>query len=180
MMAIIAFLLGIFSWTLTEYFLHRFLGHVYGKNTPFGKLHRKHHAEKDYFDAPINKFKTAIKVVLIMGLVGNYFFGILGGAFTVGFVLMYGAYEYLHHLLHVKAPVTAYGRWARRHHFYHHFEKPTHNHGVTSPLWDIVFGTYAKPRIVRVPRKFVMRWLTDGHEKIWRSLRSDYSLRGQR
>lgn len=171
---------GAICWSLTEYLMHRFLGHVYGANTDFGKLHRKHHAEKDHFDAPINKVKTALKVGAVMGTLTCAAVGIVMGlCFTVGFVAMYAAYEFVHHSLHVKAPTTFYGRWARQHHFYHHFEKPSFNHGVTSPLWDIVFGTYKKPDTVRVPRKFAMRWLIDDDAEIWANLRGDYSLRGR-
>jgi hypothetical protein len=35
------------------------------------------------------------------------------------------------------------------------------NHGVTTPLWDIVFGTYEEPETIRVPKKIVMPWLID-------------------
>ena len=174
------FCLGVVGWSLTEYVMHRFMGHVFGASTSFGKLHRKHHAEKDYFDPPANKVRTAVIVGLPMGIISSFLFGLPGGlAFTIGFVATYGAYEFLHHSLHVKGPTNFYGRWARQHHFYHHFEKPSHNHGVTSPFWDVAFGTYIKPETVRVPRKFVMRWLINEEATIWPNLVSDYSLRGR-
>ena len=117
--------------------------------------------------------KTAIIGALVLGAES-------GLAFAVGFIGAYGFYEYLHYTLHVKAPTTFYGRWARRHHFYHHFENPSFNHGVTSPLWDLVFGTYTNPGTVRVPRKFAMRWLINEEEAVWPNLVNDYSLKGRR
>ncbi|MDP2269988.1 MAG: hypothetical protein Q8N23_28720 [Archangium sp.] len=32
---------------------------------------------------------------------------------------------------------------------------------MTSPLWDLAFRTYRPVQVIRVPRKFVMPWLTD-------------------
>ena len=71
MIIIGVFCLGVIGWSLTEYVMHRFVGHVYGASTSFGKLHRKHHAEKDYFDAPINKVKTGIKVGVPLGILSS-------------------------------------------------------------------------------------------------------------
>ena len=32
---------------------------------------------------------------------------------------------------------------------------------MTTPIWDLVFGTYQQPEIIPVPEKLKMRWLTD-------------------
>ena len=160
--------------------MHRFVGHEFGSSTRFGKVHRKHHAKKDYFETRTNKVKAALKTGVPMGILGVLVVGAESGiAFTLGFIATYGGYEYLHYTLHVKAPTNFYGRWARRHHFYHHFEKPAVNHGITSPLWDIVFGTYVKPDTVRVPRKFAMCWLINEEDAVWPNLVGDYSLKGR-
>jgi hypothetical protein len=50
--------------------------------------------------------------------------------------------------IHVRGPRTRYARWPARNRLYHHFGKPNRNHGVTSPLWDLVFGTH--DRVERV------------------------------
>ena len=85
-----------------------------------------------------------------------------GLAYAVGLVGFYCAYEVLHRRLHVSEGVGAFGRWARRHHFYHHFHDPAANHGVTSPLWDLVFGTRkVVTEAVVVPEKLAMPWLVD-------------------
>ena len=63
---------------------------------------------------------------------------------------------------HTHPGFGAYGRWARRHHFYHHFINAKMNHGVTTPIWDLVFGTYRKADVViEVPSKLAMPWLKD-------------------
>ena len=85
----------------------------------------------------------------------------LGGAYVLGLMGFYGAYEVLHRLEHVWAGIGPYARWARKHHFYHHFVDARMNHGVTSPIWDLVFGTYRKPDVITVPKKLCMAWLKD-------------------
>ena len=85
----------------------------------------------------------------------------LGTSVPLGVLAGYTFYEVLHRRIHVSAPWGAYGRWARRHHFYHHFENGKMNHGVTSPLWDLVFGTYRKPELIHVPKRLCMEWLRD-------------------
>ncbi|MFI5301772.1 MAG: hypothetical protein ACHREM_27090, partial [Polyangiales bacterium] len=73
----------------------------------------------------------------------------------------YGVYEIVHRRDHTHPGIGPYGRWLRRHHFYHHFVDARCNHGVTSPLWDWVFGTFRTPTTIPVPRRLSMAWLID-------------------
>ena len=154
--------LGILTWSLAEYFIHRFLGHVTTKNF-FGVEHTAHHSRGNYFAPWWKKAVTAVLVVAAMGPVAVLLTSWASGlAYTFGFVGFYLSYEVLHRLEHVWRGVGPYARWARRHHFHHHFHNPKMNHGVTSPIWDLVFGTYEKPaEVLRVPEKLKMHWLTD-------------------
>ena len=52
-------------------------------------------------------------------------------------------------------------RAIQENHFYHHFGDPGANHGVTSPIWDMVFGTWQAPGRIRVPVKLQMCWLVE-------------------
>ena len=76
--------------------------------------------------------------------------------------------------------VGRYGRWARRHHFHHHFVDPKTNHGVTTPLWDLVFRTYRTPEVIPVPAKLCMRWLLDDAGAVRAEHADRYQLRGAR
>lgn len=98
----------------------------------------------------------------------------LGLAYLGGLMGFYATYELLHRREHTWAGFGAYGRWARRHHFAHHYSDARFNHGVTSPLWDLVFRTYRPVQIIRVPRKFVMPWLKDPQTG---EVRADYADR---
>ena len=148
----IAFLSGLGLWTLLEYVLHRFVFHErrLGKRASAG--HLEHHAKVDWFVPWRRKIAAAVGVLGGLCLVTVPLGGLaVGSSLAAGIVAGWLAYEALHRAIHVLPPRTAYGRWARRHHLHHHFVDPASNHGVSSPIWDLVFRTYAPVRTVRVP-----------------------------
>ena len=174
------FLAGAFTWTILEYFLHRYLGHWKQGKNDFTKEHLRHHRETYYF-APA--YKKAIAALFVLGactLLLRFLMGwVEGFTFSLGLSLMYVVYEILHKRAHTHAPIGAYGRWLRKHHFYHHFKDPKMNHGVTSPIWDIVFGTNVNPDVVRVPKKLALKWLLDPITgELLPKFNHDYQLRG--
>ena len=162
------FLLGAFFWTFLEYALHAGLGHNPKLKNLFTVEHLLHHKEINYFAAPIKKAAAAIVVVGFVTLSFALFFTWLNAfAFASGLALMYLVYEFLHSYLHTHAPRNAYGIMLRKHHFYHHFNDPDMNHGVTTPIWDMVFGTYVRTKeIIPVPKRSKLIWLTDEEGKI--------------
>lgn len=179
MPVLLSALLGALTWTFLEYVIHRFLGHEHTKN-PFGAEHTAHHSRGNYFAPWYKKLGAAIATTAItlppaVLLVGPA----AGSAYVAGLVGFYLCYEVLHRLEHVHAGFGAYGRWARRHHFYHHFHDPSMNHGVTTPIWDLVFGTYVPvAEKIRVPEKLQMSWLCDpATGDVWAELSGIYELR---
>jgi len=160
---VIAALLGALTWSLLEYCIHRWAGHDRRfRGNIFSKEHVRHHSQGDYF-AP--GWKKGGAFVLAIGIVAPPAIWLAGMgpgiAYALGLASFYLAYEVLHRLEHVHPGIGAYGRWARRHHFHHHFVNPAANHGVTSPIWDFVFRTYEAPSTITVPEKLAMEWLTD-------------------
>src|SRR5690606_2738474 len=71
-----------------------------------------------------------------------------------------------------------YGRWVRRSHLHHHFGAPLRNIGVTSPIWDRLFGTYDEPGRVVVPRRMAPTWLLDEDGEVRPEHAADYAVRG--
>ena len=180
-MIVVVALLGAFSWTFLEYVLHRWLGHDarYRRN-PFGVEHVRHHVEGDYFAPSYKKLIIAAITSVVLCVPAILLAGrTLGIAYVLGLMGFYGAYEVLHRLEHTHPGIGPYGRWARRHHLYHHFVDGRANHGVTSPLWDFVFGTYRKPGVITVPRKLCVSWLKDPVTGDVRAAFADtYALKG--
>ena len=160
----IAAISGALTWTFLEYVIHRWFGHDRRfRRTPFGLEHVRHHAEGDYFSPAWKKVAIAAAVAaLLAGPVILVAGMVTGLAYLGGLVIFYGFYECLHRRLHTHAGIGPHGRWARRHHFRHHFADPHHNFGVTTPLWDLAFGTCRRdPEVIRVPRRLCMSWLLD-------------------
>ena len=174
------YLVGVFTWTLAEYLLHSKLGHKKKKKNPFTVEHIRHHRDTDYF-AKTSKKLLAATIVLCLAtpIVGMILTWLIGFTFAFGLSSMYLVYELLHRRAHTHGPQGPYGRWLRKHHFHHHFKNPKVNHGVTSPVWDIVFGTLEKPEKVKVPRKLALEWQIDpATGEIWPQYQQDYELRG--
>lgn len=182
MFAIIcAFLLGAIGWTLLEYVLHRFVFHASSTRGPGAKEHRRHHAQVDYFAPLWQKALAGLAAIAIMLPFLSLLLGLApGAAGTLGFVLMYVLYEVLHRRAHTHAPRGRYGRWRRKNHFAHHFSDPRLAQGVTTPIWDIIFGTRLAVDRVRVPRRLAMRWLVDQRGEIHHVYAKDYVLVGSR
>lgn len=160
---VVAAVLGVLTWSFLEYVIHRFLGHHPRlMPNPFGVEHLRHHREGDYFAPSWKKVLAALALTALLSWPVTALVGAGPGlAFLAGLMVMYAVYEVLHRREHTHGAVSAYGRWARRHHFAHHFSDSRCNHGVTSPVWDHVFGTYRAPGTVRVPAKLQMAWLVD-------------------
>lgn len=175
------FLAGAVGWTAAEYLLHRFLMHGLKGRGMASREHLTHHARREYFVSTGQKVffgvvVTAVMAPCLVALVGP----VAAASFQGGFLGMYLLYEWLHRRAHTHAPKTPYGRWLRRHHFHHHFGRPLENHGVTSPVFDLLFGTNAVPAgPIRVPRRLAMRWLLTPAGELEPAFAADYVLVGR-
>src|ERR1035437_8432377 len=100
-MLILVFIVGVTAWTLTEYLLHRFLGHVHlGKNF-FKKEHLQHHVRANYFAPVSQKVIAALALSFIMfGIISVFVSYLTAFIFTVGFTGMFGLYELTHYRFH--------------------------------------------------------------------------------
>jgi sterol desaturase/sphingolipid hydroxylase (fatty acid hydroxylase superfamily) len=163
MSSVLAIACGVLTWTLLEYLIHRWMGHDRRfRKSPFGVEHIRHHVEGNYFAPSWKKVIAAVVTAVVVGIPGVLLVGASTGlAYVGGLVAFYALYEWLHRREHTHAGIGPYGRFVRRHHFHHHFVDGRANHGVTTPLWDLVFGTYQHPTQIRVPRKLCMAWLLD-------------------
>jgi sterol desaturase/sphingolipid hydroxylase (fatty acid hydroxylase superfamily) len=145
------FVLGVLFWTLTEYVLHRNLFH-WVNDTPRGKrihflLHGVHHdypSDKDRLVMPLG-FSMPLSV-LFYGLFYVTLGLRLGEPFFAGFVLGYLTYDGTHYAIHHFRQTTRLGKMIKKHHMLHHHADHDGGFGVSSPLWDVVFGTMPKAK----------------------------------
>jgi sterol desaturase/sphingolipid hydroxylase (fatty acid hydroxylase superfamily) len=151
---LVAFLAGAFAWTLTEYTLHRFVFHFRPRNTWQERVsflfHGVHHAQ------PRSKTRLVmppvVSIPLALVFYGLYYLvvGVVLGAdhwvspLFSGFTGGYLVYDMFHYAMHHVPMRRGVLRWLRRHHMFHHTQTPNLRFGVSSPLWDFVFGTLGR------------------------------------
>jgi sterol desaturase/sphingolipid hydroxylase (fatty acid hydroxylase superfamily) len=161
-MLLAGLILGLFAWSLFEYGLHRFLGHARFVGKVVRREHTQHHVDPSYFTPLARKSLGMVPVFGGLAAVVHPWGGVTGavGA-ALGMAAGWLTYEILHQAIHLRAPRNVYDAWARRHHLYHHFGDAKVNHGVTTPLWDRVFGTYVRADVVVIPRRHAEKfpWL---------------------
>lgn len=145
-------LVGLGGWSLAEYGLHRFVLH---RVQPFAGWHARHHARPTARIATPTLMSAMLFVTLVFlpawWLAGQW----PACALTLGMVFGYFAYGVTHGATHHAAPAGLAGtRWLRgrrRWHARHHQGPPSAAgcYGVTTGLWDHVFGTALATRVGR-------------------------------
>ncbi len=139
------FFLGLLSFTFVEYLTHRYIYHV-GTHTEWRKTfqykaHGVHHEfpkDKDRLAMPP---LLSITVATILLLLFRVVMGDLTFAFLPGFLVGYASYLAIHYIVHIYQPPKNFLRALWINHSIHHYKDGDSVFGVSSPLWDYVFGT---------------------------------------
>jgi len=142
------FVLGVLTWTLLEYVIHRYVFH-YEPKTRIGKLlhfimHGVHH---DYPNDATRLVMPPIISVPLAVLFYAIFFLTLGRfapAALAGFGFGYVCYDTIHYATHHFVMKRGVWRWLKQYHLRHHYQDDQAGYGVSSPLWDYVFRTTRK------------------------------------
>lgn len=151
------FLVGVLVWTLTEYLLHRFVFHRIGP-TPAGRrlyfvLHGVHHDFPSDGSRLVMPLGVSIPMGVAVYLLLRFTLGVAAGvslptieAIFAGFGAGYLAYDGIHYATHHFRMTSPIGRFLKRYHMVHHHTGESARWGVSSPLWDWVFGTMGATR----------------------------------
>ena len=147
---LLTFLTGMFFWSLFEYTIHRFVFHFFAESEQAKKIvyiiHGNHHEyprdKQRLFMPPVPSLILSSVVFSIMFLAG-YIAGISGYvfAFFPGFILGYLIYGSMHYAIHAWNPPFKWMKPLWRNHHLHHYKNVELGFGVSSTLWDHVFGT---------------------------------------
>ncbi|NEI72933.1 sterol desaturase family protein [Rhizobium lusitanum] len=132
-------IVGAAVWTLVEYIIHRFILH----HVMFiREMHDQHHrSPKELIDTPIWLSLSFMFAGVLLPSWWLFGFGPATG-FTVGMTLGYLIYGLMHHAMHHwRIRHGTYLYRAKRRHAQHHASIDEGNYGVSSPVWDYVFGT---------------------------------------
>jgi 4-hydroxysphinganine ceramide fatty acyl 2-hydroxylase len=140
------FLSGFFTWTLTEYLLHRFIFH-YEPSSEYGKrlhfiFHGVHH------DYPHDRMRLVMPPTASLPLALLFFLffkwilpaGMLYSFFP-GFISGYLVYDMTHYALHHLNIRNSFLRRLRQHHLLHHYSDSSKGFGVSVSLWDKIFSS---------------------------------------
>ena len=139
---------GILSWGLIEYGLHRFIFH-YDARSALGKkmvyaAHLSHHDDPRATNRIFSSLLISAPVAAAYLLLARITIGSWRAAsflFT-GLALGYFYYEWLHFRAHHRRARLRLFRYLRKYHLLHHYRTPELRFGVTSPLFDVIFGTF--------------------------------------
>nr|CAD1828211.1 unnamed protein product [Ananas comosus var. bracteatus] len=142
---------GILLWTLIEYTLHRFLFHMktksYWGNTLHYLLHGCHHKHPmDGLRLVFPPAATAILCVPFWNLLKLLTAPSVTPALFGGGLLGYVMYDCTHYYLHHGQPSNDPAKHLKKYHLNHHFRIQNKGFGITSSLWDIIFGTLPPSR----------------------------------
>jgi len=138
--SIALFVVGVIFFTFLEYAVHAWLFHENHPLRVFIEGHAHHHQNPFSYDA-MPFFMSAVIASIFAWLL--HFIMPLGDAFAFvgGMALGYFNYGIMHHIMHRREFASKYWRYMQEFHFVHH-KKPKLNHGITTDIWDRVFGTY--------------------------------------
>jgi 4-hydroxysphinganine ceramide fatty acyl 2-hydroxylase len=144
------FVFGVLVWTFLEYMLHRFVFHYQPKST-WGKrfhfiLHGVHHDYPNDATRLVMPPGISIPLAVIFYVI---FYAVFGAALTPaifsGMIFGYLCYDMLHYATHHFSMKKGVWAWLKKHHMRHHYGDDHTGYGVSTPLWDFVFGTYKAP-----------------------------------
>ena len=139
------FLSGGLFWTFFEYLMHRFAFHWVAESQRAQKfiyiMHGNHHHfprdRERLFMPPVPSLILSSAIFLVMyAFIRNYAF-----MFFPGFMLGYLMYGTMHYAIHAWNPPFRWMKPLWRNHHLHHYKDDHRGFGVSSTIWDRVFGT---------------------------------------
>lgn len=136
---------GMFFWTFFEYLAHRFAFHWIAESQRAQKfvyiMHGNHHHyprdKERLFMPPLPSIilASAIFAIQYLLLKQNTF------VFFPGFILGYLLYASMHYAIHAWNPPFKWMKPLWRNHHLHHYKDEHKGFGVSTTIWDHVFGT---------------------------------------
>jgi sterol desaturase/sphingolipid hydroxylase (fatty acid hydroxylase superfamily) len=142
---LLTFLAGMFFWTFFEYIAHRFIFHLISERTSLTRfayiLHGNHH---HYPRDRERLFMPPVPSLLIAAFIFGTLYLLMqvnAYMFFPGFMLGYLLYASIHYAIHAWHPPFTWMKPLWRNHHLHHYKNEHNGFGVSSTLWDHVFGT---------------------------------------
>ena len=140
--------IGLLSWSLFEYIMHRFIFHYEARS----RLGRKflYHAHISHHEDPLRGggFSASLILGVPIGVAYWLLAWLASGSWVVsswcfiGLASGFFGYKWVHFQCHHRRSRWRILKFLRHYHLLHHYKTPGLRFGVTSPLFDFVFGTF--------------------------------------
>jgi sterol desaturase/sphingolipid hydroxylase (fatty acid hydroxylase superfamily) len=149
-------ILGVLSWGLIEYGLHRFVFHYRARSRLGVRLLYQVHLSHHENPSAINKLFASL---LLSGPIASAYWLVAWGITAswaaacylfIGMSSGYFYYEWLHFQCHHRKNRLRLLKYLRKYHLLHHYKTPELRFGVTSPLFDLIFGTFQRMSVSRL------------------------------
>jgi Sterol desaturase len=142
------FVLGILLWTLLEYLIHRYIFH-YEPTSHLGKrlhyiVHGVHHDYPNDARRLVMPPSVSVPLAVLFYILFLLIFGHLAPGVFAGLVFGYVCYDMLHYATHHFPMKRGLWLWLKQYHLRHHYKNDDAGFGISSPIWDYVFGTTRK------------------------------------
>jgi len=150
LLLVITFITGMFWWSFFEYCIHRFVFHFVAESERATKIvyiiHGNHHEyprdRERLFMPPVPSLIIASIFFALQYFVFNLFnASAFTFAFFPGFIIGYLMYGTMHYAIHAWNPPFKWMKPLWRNHHLHHYKNDHMGFGVSSTLWDHIFGT---------------------------------------
>jgi sterol desaturase/sphingolipid hydroxylase (fatty acid hydroxylase superfamily) len=129
------FVSGVFVWTFLEYLIHGWLSHTF--RTFAMPLHAVHHRDA----SAVFTIRAWIPLAVLWAIVALLLPWTPWAILLSGVLAGFAGYEAIHYRLHFCYPRGRVETYLRSRHMVHHEYYADQCFGVTSALWDLVFGT---------------------------------------
>jgi sterol desaturase/sphingolipid hydroxylase (fatty acid hydroxylase superfamily) len=149
--AISAVIVTLLIYGLVWYVLHRFVLHgrylyrIRQTSPVWKRIHFDHHVDPNDLGVLFGALYTTLPTIAIATIPLGWLIGGPGGgaaAFAMG-LFTTCAYEFCHCIQHLKfMPKQGWLKRIKRLHMAHHFHNEQGNYGITTFLWDKLFGSF--------------------------------------
>ena len=140
--------IGLCSWSLFEYIMHRVIFH-YDARSDLGRRFL-YHAHVSHHEDPRGKNRLSSSLILGIPIGAAYWLlaWLATGSWTaaswmfIGLAAGFFSYKWVHFQCHHRRSRSRILKYLRHYHLLHHYKTPDLRFGVTSPVFDLVCGTF--------------------------------------
>ncbi|HYH13762.1 MAG TPA: sterol desaturase family protein [Flavisolibacter sp.] len=139
------FIAGGLFWTFFEYIMHRWVFHMVAESPRATRIVYVMHGNHHHYPRDRERlFMPPVPSLIIASALFGLMFLIMGNnvfVFFPGFMLGYLMYGTMHYAIHAWNPPFKWMKPLWRNHHLHHYKDEGKGFGVSSTIWDHVFGT---------------------------------------